>query len=598
LALLVATARRALALIGTERRWKWLVLVILALVVAGFEALGAGLIFALVTVVSAEGDAPSLPIVGDLTALFPAASRRTLEVGIAVVAVAFFLVRAGVVIGQQYIQARVVQNAGAQVASRLVRGYMAMPYLFHTQRNSAELVRNAFDSAQRLVAQVMMPLVNIMAEGVLAIGLTILLVMISPTATLLAAVGFLPTIWILQRVVQPRLKRLGHRSQVARKGSLQSVQQALAGFRDIRLLGQEDHFAEVFQEQRTDLAVSEYRKMALAALPRTLIETALVIIIVAVFLFTLFAGQGFQTAAATLSVFAYVGLRLQPSMQKIVHGLNEIRFGSAVLDDLSDDYERIEHVRALDQRNGKSPRAPLGRSIELRGVTFNYVEGDAPALCDIDLTIRRGEFVGICGPTGGGKSTLIDIIVGLLPPTQGEVRIDGELLGVRDRGWHQQLGVVSQDVFLIDDTLRANIAFGRSEGDIDDEAIRRAVSRAQLDQVIADLPNGLDTEVGERGVRLSGGQRQRIAIARALYREPAVLVFDEGTSALDSATEAALVAALDELKEGRTLITVAHRIATVRRADRILVVSGGRIVTEGPYGQLLETSDLFRSLAR
>jgi ATP-binding cassette, subfamily B, bacterial PglK len=186
----------------------------------------------------------------------------------------------------------------------------------------------------------------------------------------------------------------------------------------------------------------------------------------------------------------------------------------------------------------------------------------------------------------------------LLEPTEGCVLIDGEDLRGREYWWQQQLGVVSQNIFLIDESLRRNVALGRREDKIDEAALRRAISRSQLDDVVSQLPEGLDTVVGERGIKLSGGQRQRVAIARALYREPSVIVFDEGTSALDAATEAALVAALDELKTGRTLITVAHRIATVRHADRILVVSGGQVAASGTYDELHEDSQLFRSMAR
>ena len=596
--LVIRSVRGALSLVGRERSWKWLLLLFLALMRAGFEALGALLVYTLVGLVAMDGSGLELPLLGDLTDVFPDTDLRSLQIGAAATVGVFFLLRAIVIVMADYVQARVVQNAGAEVASRLVQGYLAMPYIFFAQRNSSELVRNAFDSSQRLVSQVLRPLVSVMAETLMVLGLTLVLLAVSPMATGLGLVVLGPIIWLLLRVIQPRLKALGHSSQRARKESLRALQHAFGGFRDIRLLGREKYFARKFQSQRRELARNEYAKAALAAVPRALIETSLIILIVTVFMVALLAGEGLDTVVSTLGVFAYVGLRLQPSLRDIVSELNTLRFGSAVLEDLEEDHRRLAEGAKSDRPRGHGEDGEFASSIEFRGVDFAYPPGDVLALRKIDLRIRRGEFIGICGPTGGGKSTLVDLMSGLLEPTTGSLLIDGEELRGRAHWWQEQLGVVSQNVFLIDESLRRNVALGRNDDKVDEAALLRAISRAQLNDVVRDLPEGLDTIVGERGIRLSGGQRQRVAIARALYREPSVIVFDEGTSALDAATEAALVSAIDELKTGRTLITVAHRIATVRHADRILVVSGGEIAASGTYDELIADSELFRSMAR
>jgi ABC-type multidrug transport system fused ATPase/permease subunit len=276
----------------------------------------------------------------------------------------------------------------------------------------------------------------------------------------------------------------------------------------------------------------------------------------------------------------------------------------AVVRILIEDRELIEdwqrRIDAEPTNDEGAAERPSGFRDEVRfsKVRFAYGDGGPTVLEDIDLTIRRGEFLGICGPTGGGKSTLVDLLIGLLQPTSGSITVDGLELGRRPLWWWDQLGVVSQNVFLMDDTLRNNIAFGdHVDGSIDEDRMARCVARAQLRPVIEQLEGGLETIVGERGVRLSGGQRQRVAIARALYREPAVLVLDEGTSALDGATERALVAAIDEATHERTLVAIAHRISTIRDADRIVVVAGGRIQDIGTHDELLERSELFRALA-
>lgn len=596
--LVVQSARGALTLLDGSRPWKWALLVATALGVAVLEALGAGLVFVLIGLVTSNGARLEVPLVGDVTSVFPDASLRSLQLATAALVAAFFFLRGIAVVGQQYLQMRIVQRAGADIASRLVRGYLAMPYLFHTQRNSAELVRNAFDSAERLASQVMTPIVNIMAQAVLVVGLTAVLLLSSPVATAVAVLGLGGTVWLVQQLVQPRLKVLGEQAQFARNGSIHSLQQALGGFRDIRLLSREMHFAELFRAHRVDLARSEYSRIALGAVPRTMIETSLVLIIVVILVLALVAGDAMSAAFASLSVFAYVGLRLQPSLQIIVTGLNDLRFGAAVLDDLREDFRRT----GVSTREGgvtvHRAEPAFQAEIAFRGVSFSYGGDMRLALRGVDLTIQQGEFIGICGPTGGGKSTIVDLLVGLLEPSRGAITVDGRSLDGEATWWQAQLGVVSQNVFLLDDTIRANIAFGRPDGQADEVALAAAVERAQLAQTIAELPEGLDTRVGERGVRLSGGQRQRVAIARALYREPSVIVFDEGTSALDSATEAALVTALDHLREQRTLISVAHRISTLRRADRIFVIDGGQVTAQGTFDDLVRDSPLFRSLAR
>jgi len=589
----------ALGLLGRERRMRWVLLVVLALAVTGFEAVGAILVYTLMGLIAGGNSEVALPVLGRITDLFPDVPPQKLQLSVAGLVAVFFVVRSVVIIGQLYVHARLVYNAGARLSNHLLRGYLSMPYLAHTQINSAELIRNAFDSVQSLVTQVLKPAVEVVAELVLVIGLVVILLIIAPQATLLALAVLGPTIWLLMAVVQPRIKRLGRESQEARRGSLQALQQALGGLRDIRLLGREDDFAAVFAHQRRAMSRTQYLQKALAGLPRAMIETSLVLVIVAVFILTITTGDGPGTALSTLGLFGYAALRLQPSLRRIIQGMNNIRFGAAIIEDLHEDRRRVDSVlEALRNREAPDEGRELQRSIELRDVTFAYGPDTHPALQDVNLTIWKGEFIGICGPTGGGKSTLVDLIAGLLQPTHGQVLVDGNPLEEHPAWWYAELGVVSQTVYLMDDTMRRNIAFGQSDEEIDAEQLQRSIERAQLEDVVADLPDGIDTILGERGVRLSGGQRQRVAVARALYREPSVIIFDEGTSALDASTEALLVAAVDELKVGRTLISVAHRITTVREADRIVIVEGGRIAAEGSHSELLNRSELFRALAQ
>jgi ABC-type multidrug transport system fused ATPase/permease subunit len=594
--------RQAFRFIGRDRIWRWWFLGAVSLVMTLMEALGAALVYLLVAIISTPDASLTLPVIGDISQLFPSRSSREIKLGAAMFVGFFFVLRAGVILVQSYVVSRIVNNSFALIAGRMLEGYLSMPYLFHTQRSSAELIRNTYQGTSKLMGGIVMPVLSIFTQLLLGLSMVITLVALAPQAMLVTGSGLTIVILLIQRFVRPRLVQLSQQSEVASKLSIAAIQQALGGIRDIKLLRREDAFARMHLDARLTIARVGYRSGVLSRLSPLAIETSIILTIVAVFVLTTTGDTSNERTLATLALFAYVGLRIQPILQSLLGFINTINSNEAVLKNLIHDHDEILAWRDSIEAEAAVPTitSTAGFSDELRfnGVSFAYQAGGTEVLRDVDLSIRRGEFIGICGPTGGGKSTLVDLLVGLLQPTSGTVTVDGRPLGRRPFWWWDQIGVVSQQVFLIDDTLRNNIAFGDSlSGRIDEERLQRCVRRAQLESVVTQLPSGLDTVVGERGVRLSGGQRQRVAIARALYREPEVLVLDEGTSALDGATERALVDAIDEATNGRTLIAIAHRISTIRAADRILVVSDGRVVDQGTHDELLGRNALFQALA-
>ncbi len=595
---------QAFGLIGGERRWRWWFLGAVSMFNAALEALGAALIYLLVAIISTPDASLNLPVIGELTQYFPGRTPREIKVLFALGVGLFFVLRGGVVLAQTYIKQRLINNAKALIAGEMLDGYLSLPYLFHTQRSSAELIRNTYQGTTKLVSGIVLPVLAMATEVLLGLALLVTLIVLAPQAMLLTSIGLTLTIVIIQRFIRPKLLEFSRQTEEASAGSISAIQQALGGIRDIKLLQREEAFARVHLEARLVIAKVGYKSSVLTSLSPLAIETALILTIVAVFVLATTGDGSVERTLATLAVFAYVGLRLQPILQRMIGFLNTLNKNQAVVDILIEDRRIIREWQdaIAKESNGipaaHAPVVPLTREIRFDHVDFAYSDDGAPVLHDVSLAIQRGEFIGICGPTGGGKSTLVDLLIGLLQPTSGTVSVDGIALGRRPLWWWDQLGVVSQNVFLTDDTLRNNIAFGEvTRGKVDEERLARCVRRAQLEPVVARLADGLDTVVGERGVRLSGGQRQRVAIARALYREPQVLVLDEGTSALDGATERALVAAIDEATHERTLITIAHRISTIRAANRILVVADGRIVDQGTHDELLARNELFQALA-
>ena len=590
----IETVRKALHLIGREHRLRWALLILLAVVASGFEIVGAALVYVLLALVADPDGDIELPVIGDLRELFAGIDDETLLLGLSAVMAAFFVVRGFVHVGERYLQNRVGHNAGARLASRLMAGYLSMPYAFHLRRNSSELIRNANAATKEMVTGVFLPIIRVTAESVMVLAMLALLVSIAPLATGIAVVFIGCAALLLLRGIQPFLKRLGRTAHDLRRETLSTLQQSLHGIRDVKMLGRERSFARTFRKQQFGLARANYLRSTATDLPRIIIETALIFFILAFLGLAIALDAGAGSTLSVLGLFAYAGLRLQPSLQRIISGLNNIKFSAAPLDDLDADLRLTEDQ--ADSLTG-AEQIDLREEWKAEQLSLQYEGAETEALRGIDLTIRPGEVIGICGPTGGGKTTLVDVLTGLLEPSGGRVTVDGHDLRDYARGWQRNLGVVPQMVFLTDDSLRRNIALGVADDRIDEEAVEEALRLAQLEEFVRNLPDGLATEVGERGIRVSGGQRQRIAIARALYRRPSVIIFDEGTSALDTVTESEVITALERLRGDHTILMVAHRLSTVRACDRVVYLEHGRIAGMGTFDTLVADNPAFQRMA-
>jgi ATP-binding cassette subfamily C protein len=567
----------------------------LGLILAAAESVAAVLIAVLVdTMIPASETSIDLPIVGDVTGWLPgdtqAEQLRYLAIGMAV----FFLVKAGLQLTETYVRSRVTQNTGARLANNLFAGYLSMPYKFHIAHNSSELMRNASWAANEVVTNYLTPIAIGLTDVAMLVFLLGVLVLAAPSATLLIIGLLLPVTLLVMRVVRPSLHRLGKVTKKSVQESLGSLQESLHGIRDVKVLGRENFFDAEFRKTRRRLARSSYLYPTVAQVPSLAIETLLVL---AVLGFVAFRGGQGEVATASLpflGLFAYAGLRMMPAMSSIVAAVNRIRYGQSVAETIANNIRMIEEEAEPVPAEAAEP-IEFHTAIELTGVDFSYEDG-TEVIRDLDLVIKRGESVGIVGSTGAGKSTLLDLILGLLQPTGGEITIDGRPLASDVRGWHAAIGLVPQSIYLLDDTIRRNVAFGVPETEIDDAALADAIGLARLETFVDGLPHGLETTVGERGVRLSGGQRQRVAIARALYRRPQVLIFDEGTASLDNLTEAELLRAIEGLRGERTIITVAHRLTTVQNCDRVILLADGVIADQGTYEELRDRNRTFREM--
>ena len=372
------------------------------------------------------------------------------------------------------------------------------------------------------------------------------------------------------------------------------MQQGLGGVKDVKLLGREADFLSTFSEHSVKSGqVAQFMEI-LQKLPRLWLEVLAVSGLALLVLIMLSQEREMSSIVPTIGLFAAAAFRLMPSVNRILNAVQKLRYGLVPINNLYEDFQILEQepvVASID-----SPKKILLQDdICIADITYSYYEAPAAALSNLSIRIKKGESVGIIGPSGSGKSTLVDLILGLLTPDTGQILIDGQDIQNNLRLWQDQIGYVPQAIYLTDDTLRRNVAFGLPHSQIDDLAVKRAIQSAQLEEFVSSLPDGLETFVGERGIRLSGGQRQRIGIARALYHEPGVLVLDEATSALDTATEKGVMEAVTALHGSKTVIIVAHRLSTVENCDLLCRLEQGRLIATGTPAELLKVSSQVKS---
>jgi ABC-type multidrug transport system fused ATPase/permease subunit len=584
------TLTRCLGLLPREMRGRWAALVPLLVLTAGLEAASAAAIFALVRIVADPAQAAAMPVVGTLLHGLPALGPSGTIVLVAASVGLFFAAKNALGAFTAWAQARCLQDAAAATSVALIRGYLAAPWSFHLERRSSDLVHDAHPAVERIYRTVMAPALGIVTEGLVAIGIVAVLLAAAPRVTVVAVSVLLALSFLLVRVTRGAIVRLGARFDRASATALRRAQQVLGAVKELKVLGRDRGALDVYAADRRALADVGARYGGVSSLPRLVVETVFVCAaLVVVVLLTARGGTAAETVPL-LGLYAYAGFRVIPSANRIVWMIGEMRYGTAAVDRVSRD------LRTL----AGTPAAPTGACtfddrLVVDGVSFAHDGDGRSVLHDVDLVLRRGEWLGVVGATGAGKSTLVDLVVGLLEPTHGRITVDGVDLRRCAPAWQRQIGYVPQSVFLVDDTLRRNVALGVPDGDVDEARVRTALRLAQLEPLVSSLPAGLDTPV--RDLRLSGGERQRVGIARALYGEPRVLVFDEATSALDGATEAALADALRTLAGGVTMLLVAHRTTSVRRCDRVVILHEGRIVDTGSVDELAARSAEFRALA-
>ncbi|MFM2041842.1 MAG: hypothetical protein RLY86_418 [Pseudomonadota bacterium] len=516
----------------------------------------------------------------------------------AVALVAVFTVKTLFLIGNFQAQLRYTSNRHVDFARRLTRAYMRAPYTFHLGRNTSELLRNIDRESGVIANSVIGAILELATHVTILVAVMGFLFVAEPWITLIwvAVFGIMGTTGVL--TLSARLKQYGLEEQEQRKSFVQSLYQGFGAIKEARVLNREKFFADKVSDAVRSIAlVFRFKNVVSKSVgPVTELTAITGLLIIAVALVML--DRPTDSILVTLSLFVVGLVRLRQTVGAAMTHLTGLRYSIVSVDPVHADLTALE-PDTVDWPAGPPPAPlPLRRGLELRDVWYSHDAAKGPALQGVSLTVPAGAAIGLVGSTGAGKSTLVDIVLGLLTPDRGQVVVDGQDIHAAGHltAWQRSIGYVPQTIALLDDTIRRNIALGIPDAEIDEAALARAIRTAQLETFIAAQPDGLDAVIGEQGVRVSGGERQRIGIARALYHDPSVLILDEATSALDTRTEKAIIAAVEAAKGERTIIMIAHRLSTVRNCDILYFIKKGRIDGAGSFQDLEDSHDEFRQM--
>ncbi len=480
------------------------------------------------------------------------------------------------------------------VSKRLIETYLHQPYSWFLDRHSADLGKSILSEVSLIIENGLRPLLIIVSQGLVAAALIALLILSDPKLALIVCLT-LGIIYVLTyKFIRKFLSRIGKERVIANQLRFTAVSEAFGASKEVKIGGLEKNYVKRFSDPAKSYAKQNASAQVISQIPHFALELIAFGGMLLLILYLMLQTGKLASVLPFIALYAFAGYRLMPAIQGIYIGFAQLRFAGPALDLIYKDLTNLKYVNLKQSKNLK-----LEKEIFLKNVYYQYPNSSKNVINNISLSIPANKTIGIVGATGSGKTTLVDIILGLLKPTFGTLEIDNEVITeTNDKSWQRTIGYVPQEIFLADDTIASNIALGVENKDINSEAIENASKIANLHNfVVNDLPKKYQTKIGEKGVRLSGGQRQRIGIARALYHNPQLLILDEGTSALDNLTERAVMETLNNIKKNITKILIAHRLNTVKSCDKIFVLQNGELKEQGSFDELINSNTNFSKIA-
>ncbi len=567
--------KKALSIFNKKQKWKLLGIIAIILIGSIVELLG---VTAVLPFINVALDPMSIFENEILITIYECLKMDSAEdflivLGISLIAI-YILKNLYIIFMNNYIY-KFAYRSQKELAGRLLTSYMKQPYSFFLQHNSADFIRNLNEDTMYFFETVIACLQFAAEFAVCAmLGTTLLVMDVSLTlGVVIILVIFVLTIF---RMLKRNLERKGTQCRGYRAEMNKWILQATGGIKETKILGKERFFIDNYENLYSYFAEDYRRYKMYAFLPRPLMESLCVCALLTIVVIKILNGTDMSYFVPVLSVFAVAVFRMLPSFNRLATYVSQIMFNKASVEAIYNDLVEFETTDALSLEEVED-NIPFTKEIRLKNISFRYPNTDEDVVSKVDLVIPKGKSVAFIGPSGAGKTTLADIILGVLSAQNGDILLDGQPINAMSRSWHKKVGYIPQNIFLMDDTIRNNIAFGVEPDKINETQLEEAIEGAQLKEFIDSLSEGVDTEIGERGVRLSGGQRQRIGIARALYFNPEVLVLDEATSALDNDTESAVMEAIDSLAGTKTLLIIAHRLTTIRNCEIVYEIKDKKV---------------------
>lgn len=591
------TFRKTLSLLTKKEKKRGLLVLMMVIIMAVFETLGVASIMPFLTVLGNPEAVETNLYLKSIYLYFDFQNKQQFLIALGVLAFSLVVFSAIFRIFTTYAINRYTQMRLHTLSERLLETYLRQPYSFFLGRNTGDMAKSILSEINQLIANVLKPAMDGIAYLFVTVALISFLVINDLKLALIVGATIGGSYLIIFLMIQKYIKQLGAQRLSANKTRFRTAAEALGGIKDIKLLGREYAYLMRFSPASKVYSINQATANTLSVIPRYILEAIGFggIILLALTLMT--RTDNFGDVLPILGLYAFAGYKLLPAAQQIYTSLTRVRFGGAAVDDVFEDLHNRDTLVEIQKETIKP--LEINYSISFQNLSFFYENNEKLALKNINFDIKKGSSIGLVGSTGAGKTTLVDLILGLLVPTEGEFRVDNTNIDEKNiLQWQKSLGYVPQDIYLVDASISENIALGIAIEKIDQAQVEKCARLAQVhDFIVDELPQGYQTQVGERGVRLSGGQRQRIGIARALYHDPEVLIFDEATSALDNITEKAVIEAVNILSHKKTIIMIAHRLSTVKNCDQIIYLEHGEIIGFGTYEELIERNSKFRNMA-
>lgn len=568
-------------ILSKEQKKKIVFIVILMLIGAVLETMSVSLVVPLMTALMQKDFMQSNELVALICDWLNIAEARDFILLVIVAMVIIFILKDAFLYFEIYVQTCFIYNSRVATQKKLMKIYLNRPYEFFLNASSGEIMR-VIKNDTTGTFNVLTTVMNFFTEGIVAVALVAAIIVVDPMMAGMVALLLLIVMIIIYTIVKPTLKKAGYAFQYNNALANTWILQSIAGVKEMKVANKKEFFIKQYSSAATKAVEAEKKYTVLGNAPRLIIEAVTISGMLAFIGAMVYNGREISTLLPQISAFALAAVRLLPSANRMSLALNSMAYQEPQLDQtilnlrVSEEYEEEDNKRVSQCKDDSMP-VSLEKECGLYGVNFAYPNTDKLILENATMVIPVGKSIGIIGPSGAGKTTAVDVLLGLLQPQTGEVNADGIDINQNYSSWLKHLSYIPQMIYMLDDTIRANVAFGYDSEEIDEEQVWKALEEAQMADFVRSLPEGLDTPIGERGVRVSGGQRQRIGIARALYSDPEMLIFDEATSALDNETEGAIMEAVNNLHGKKTIVIIAHRLTTIRECDIVYKVENGKI---------------------